>query len=177
LSQRLVRLEYRPSIYFEGLDAQNGLTMFSDITSLDLMQGADVCPAGYVLVLDHPNATTSPAVCTLCRPGTYSINPLAFAPDAKIATPACLSCPAGGDCTKGGADVTFAVGGWRDDGTLYVLESCPPGYQLVNSSSGTSSGTFSNILQQCKACRPGQYIMNPNRDNCENCPPGPKRLK
>jgi hypothetical protein len=47
-----------------------------------------------------------------------------------------------------------------------------PGHQLINSTEGTSKGIFSQVLQNCKPCLPGQYIINPNTDVCVQCPQG-----
>ncbi len=46
------------------------------------------------------------------------------------------------------------------------------GYQLVNSTEGTSSGVFSSESQQCIACPFGKYIVRPNNDVCTKCPKG-----
>ena len=144
--------------------------MQSEVMLLNLQQGDSVCPQGYILVLDQNGATNGSAACSFCKPGTYSINPLA---GPTTGTPACFVCPAGGDCTKGGADVQFNKNGsWAVMRGEYVLTSCPAGYQLINSTAGTSKGVFSSTLQQCRACLPGQYIVNPNTDECQQCPPG-----
>ena len=42
----------------------------------------------------------------------------------------------------------------------------------MNSTEGTSSGTFSAESQQCKACPVGKYIVDPNSDTCNTCPKG-----
>ena len=115
----------------------------------------------------------SPAVCTFCKEGTYSLSPLASAPGASTLAPACLTCPAGLDC-YGGADVKQKVikSTWLAVNGVLHLISCPPGTQLINSTSGTSRGVFSSDVQQCRACAPGQYIIDPDADECQQCPPG-----
>ena len=134
-----------------------------------------MCPAGYVLNLQQAvSAGAAPAVCTLCKQGTYSLQPLASVLGASGAAPACIGCPAGADCANGGADVLLTVGSWIDVDGVYVLRSCPAGHQLINSTSGSSRGVFSNSLQECRACVAGQYIIDPNHDQCQPCPPGPR---
>ncbi len=61
---------------------------------------------------------------------------------------------------------------WIASGGIYRLIRCPRGHQLVNSTDGTSKGEFSQVLQRCKPCLPGQYIIDPNIDVCEDCPVG-----
>jgi hypothetical protein len=46
------------------------------------------------------------------------------------------------------------------------------GFQLINSTEGTSSGTFAPESQQCFACPSGKYIVDPNSDSCTTCPKG-----
>ena len=157
--------------YLNGSDSQAGSLMTSSLMPLDLEQGQNVCPAGYILVLSQDELNEVAAVCQLCKPGTYSLRPLAHMPGSAL-TPSCINCPAGGICTKGGDDVQFEVGTWAEIEGIYVLTSCPEGFELINSTAGTSKGYFSNDAQECKACLPEQYILNPNADTCQNCPPG-----
>ena len=171
LEQNLVTLN-QIYFYLAGSDSQAALSMTSDVMPLNLQQGLKVCPAGYILVLNQPSATEGPGVCEFCKPGTYSLNPLAHMIGSLSDAPGCINCPAAGICTAGGSQVQFKVGFWTAVDGVYVLTSCPSGYQLVNSTSGTSKGTFSNDLQDCKACQIGQYIINPNTDTCQPCPSG-----
>lgn len=164
-------------IAVEGSDSQTGLSMRSTFIPVlfgkDRWTDSDVCPSGYILEVDQPfGSENGTATCTFCKSGTYSTNPLAWAPDSPSANPACITCPAGGDCRDGGSFVNFQVGEWLIVGGVYLLQRCPAGYQLVNSSSGSSSGVFSNALQQCQKCLPGKYIINPNHDQCRICPAG-----
>ncbi len=61
---------------------------------------------------------------------------------------------------------------WIASGGIYRLLRCPRGHQLVNATDGTSKGEFSHASQHCKQCLPGQYIIDPNTDICEDCPIG-----
>jgi hypothetical protein len=82
-------------------------------------------------------------------------------------------CRAGGDCLKGGADVSFAPGSgtWNVSNGMYVLTSCPAGHQLINSTSSTSYGEFNQAKQQCKPCTATQYIVD-QLEQCQSCPTG-----
>lgn len=149
--------------------------MRSELLPVDMQQGVDVCPPGYVLMIEKEAAVNSPAVCTFCKQGTYSIDPLVHAPGASADSPACVNCPLGLDC-NGGAEVhpkeEARESTWLPVDGVYHLISCPPGSQLINSTSGTSRGIFSSDLQECRACAQGQYIIDPNTDECQQCPPG-----
>ena len=82
----------------------------------------------------------------------------------------------GADCPDGRSFIpTVKDSVWKPRGGLYVLVNCPPGYQLLNSTQGTSHGMFSPDIQQCRPCPAGQYIINPNTDECQDCPPGKNR--
>ena len=160
------------SLTSQVVDAESGLKMNSGLVPVRVQQGAHVCPPGYILVPDQQGAVNGMAVCTLCKPGTYSVNPLAHLPGFSIDSLSCFSCPVGCDCTEGGADIRCTPGLWDVIDGIYKVVGCPAGYQLINSSSGTSQGIFSSDLQQCKACLPGQYIINPDIDICQECPAG-----
>ena len=91
------------------------------------------------------------------------------ASDGKDAT----TCPTGLVCEDGECSIppactdgTLIVGSWTDDDGdgQYDLVACPAGYQKQIASFDT---------QQCHAClSPAQYIIDPNNDICQNCPPG-----
>ena len=49
----------------------------------------------------------------------------------------------------------------------FVLKSCPPGHQLINS----AAGVFNPTLQQCSACGATKYIIDRNMP-CMDCPRG-----
>jgi hypothetical protein len=169
-----IDLEYsRMLLSIEGIDAESnsGLAMRSELVPVNMQQGADMCPIGSILALDQGCEVNCSAACSPCKPGTYSVDPLA--PGSIFAAPACIGCPAGAKCLLGGADVRFNEGEtWLVVDGVYKLEGCPAGSQLINSTAGTSRGTFSNSLQQCRACLVGEYIINPQTDSCQQCPPG-----
>ena len=151
----------------EGIDAEFGGIMNSSLVALNVQDGASVCPEGYILQLEEVSIANVPAICTFCKAGTYSVSPLAHLPGAVPETPTCLNCPVGGDCNKGGADVEFRLGTWTVVDGIYILKSCPPGYQLLNSTSGTSQETFSYDVQQC-TCLPGYELLLDQ--TCSVCP-------
>ena len=157
-----------------GQDLELGVQMESGWVPIPVQQGVGVCPRGYILVPDQDGEVNGSAMCTLCRPGFYSLSPLAQSElsGSSINSPSCLSCPAGCKCAFGGADIHCEPGEWKAVDGVFRLTSCPAGSQLINSTTGTSQGPFSNNLQQCKACLPGQYIINPDTDTCQDCPPG-----
>jgi len=157
----------------EGSDSQTGNTMRSNLIRVEFLNGISICPSGYILELDLlPTFANGTATCSFCKTGTYSINPLANAPDTSNSGPACIPCPAGGDCSQGGSVVHFEVGDWLAVDGIFYLQSCPRGSQLINSSTGGSVGLFSNVLQQCRQCPSGKYIINPNMDECQGCSAG-----
>jgi serine/threonine protein kinase len=158
-------------LFLKGADSQAAALMISELVPLNLQQGINVCPAGYIPVLGQHDASKGPAVCQLCKAGTYSLSPLAHMSGSSPA-PNCINCPVAGICTEGGTDAQFEVGTWAVVGGIYVLTSCPEGFELINSTAGTSKGEFSNDAQQCRACLSQQYILDPNRDTCQTCPPG-----
>ena len=166
----LTSLESTPLLYFKGIDSQTMRGMHSEVLTLPLSSGKAVCPPGYVLSLSEDNEANAFAACTFCKPGTYSLDPLAPAPGSHSKSPACFNCPAGGNCLNGGDHVNFSVGVWVVSNAMYILRSCPQGHQLVNSS--TNSKVFSHDLQECSACPLGQYIVSPNSGTCQNCPKG-----
>ena len=169
----LTSLESTPLLYFKGIDSQTMRVMHSEVFSLPLSSGKAVCPPGYVLSQNEDEANGF-AVCTFCKPGTYSLDPLAPAPGSRSKAPSCFNCPAGGNCLDGGNHVNFSVGVWVVSNAMYILRSCPQGHQLVNSS--TNLKVFSHDLQECLACPSGQYIVSPNSGTCQNCPKGAVRL-
>ena len=174
-NERYTRMtQSRFDLYFNGDDRQTGEKMLSSSFPIFFGNGADVCPIGSILSFEQYLGTgnQSELTCSFCESGTYSINPLAFGADSSGSAPTCISCPAGGDCRQGGETVNFEVGTWNVKNGAYILESCPGGYQLTNSTDGSSHGVFSNILQQCRKCSVGKYIINPNYDECQSCPAG-----
>ena len=172
VSEGKAALQSEPDIYFQGLESETCAYMRSPTTSLSTSSGPDVCPPGYVLWVDSKTTSSGHGSCSFCEPGTYSLHPLSKDPSSALDTPSCITCPAGGNCELGGSHIKFLVGMWEIRNGIYVLLSCPPGHQLINSTDGTSSGTFSYAEQQCRPCLPGQYILDPNHDSCVDCPAG-----
>ena len=158
-------------VQIEGSDSQTGRMMLSSKMLLALGDKHGICPSGYILEM-YLGLWNGEAACSFCLSGTYSIDPLVSSPDSYNPTPSCIGCPAGGDCSQGGSIVQFQVGKWGILNGIYILQSCPAGYQLINSSSGGSAGLFSNELQQCRKCPMGKYIINSNTDECQSCPAG-----
>ena len=156
----------------EGVDSESGVTMNSGQISVEVQQGYEMCPPGFILVPDQQGAVNGPAVCTFCKSGTYSVSPLANLPGSSIEFPSCLTCPVGCNCAAGGADIQCEVGTWKAIDGIYILSGCPEGFQLINSTAGTAKGLFSNVLQQCRSCLRGQYIIDPDSDVCQDCPAG-----
>ena len=169
--ENVVSLDRKIVLSIEGQDTKSGQEMRSMIP-VDLQQGSDMCPRGFILVPDAQSVVNVPAVCEGCKPGTYSISPLAHLSGSLI--PSCLKCPAGCDCIEGGANIKCGPSSatWKVINGVYTLINCPAGYQLINSTTQTSMGTFSYDQQQCRECLVGQYIINPDIDSCQNCPPG-----
>jgi hypothetical protein len=142
-------------LYFKGTDLTTGVVMETDPQQVHLaVQNETVCAPGSVLSLDPTGdlANTFPraGACKACRSGTYSLDALA-SPSGTGQDPDCFNCPAGGDCRAGGNIVKFDKGNWTQVGGMYVLQSCPQGYKVVNSSSD-SNGVFVHDSQTCQVC-------------------------
>ena len=125
-----------------------GSKISSALLPIVFATGADVCPAGYILVLDSATAASSatvsaPGGCVICPPGTYSLNSLA---DGSVnpSRPGCLNCLPNATC-PGGFRVLLGMGTWVADVEMgiYLLKSCPAGHELVN----TIGGVFSHDVQ------------------------------
>ena len=172
VSEGKAALEGEPTVYFQGLESDTCTYMRSPVLSLATASGPRVCPPGYILWVDSKSASIGHGSCRFCEPGTYSNQPLSKDPSSPLDTPSCITCPVGGNCDLGGSHITFSVGMWELRNGIYILLSCLPGYQLINSTNGNSSGTFSYVEQQCRPCHPGQYILDPNHDSCTDCPAG-----
>uniref|UniRef100_A0A7S0LWG4 Uncharacterized protein n=1 Tax=Cryptomonas curvata TaxID=233186 RepID=A0A7S0LWG4_9CRYP len=165
LERNLTQLVSEPYVYLQGDDAQTAsgimIAMHSQVLRVTVRNGDTVCPKGSILSLDQEGGMNGPGVCTACKAGTYSLNPLAGIPGSSRSAPACLNCPAGGNCIRGGNSVEFQVGGWAVfESKYFVLNSCPAGYQLINSSDGTSWGIFDHDMQECKPCKENEYLVD-----------------
>ena len=168
---QVARIQSKVQIIIQGSDVQSGVLMTSSIIPISFQEGTFVCPPGYILSVDRQDGINSTGTCTYCQTGTYSINPLASSTLFVSTTPTCIDCPAGGDCNRGGAAVFFSIGTWVAARGVYHLVNCPPGYELINSTSGNARGIFSYSEQQCRACLGSQYIIE-STDVCQDCPPG-----
>ena len=161
-------------VYFSGMDSEAVLNRMMHSTTIPVAfaNGSDVCPVGYILDLDkvvHAGSDGSRSgTCTFCKPGTYSISPLKGA--ILNQDPSCLNCPIGGKCVLGGSNVTFAIGNWIAFFGLYLLVSCPRGFQLENK----VDGSFSQDNQRCIMCNNNEYILNSTSSDykCMKCPMG-----
>ncbi len=116
---------------------------------------------------------SSPSACT-CDADYYSAA-------TSLAAGACMTCPKGAlcpdrscalhskasllNCPVAGA----VVGTWTLNTAIgtYELTGCPPGYSTMS-----SAKTGLADLQECRACTHGQYILRPDEDYCQTCPPG-----
>ncbi len=168
--ERITTMVSRPHILFDGIDVDTARSMQSGVFAIQMSFSTNVCPLGYILELDTATANGS-AGCTQCKPGSYSVNPLAPSPySADLQRPSCLNCPVGGNCAKGGAEVVFDVGNWTVENGIYILLDCPRGYQLVNTTSELQNGPFSPDAQQCKACSSSEYKIHSRKGSCQQCP-------
>eukprot|EP00961_Rhodomonas_salina_P003389 46924-Rhodomonas_salina.1 len=151
------------------------LNTYNDVEGATTPAQCQACPARS---LTATQGATSAQEC-LCSPRTYL-----SLPPSSPGTRICTLCPAGGRCLDGScafgrADGACASSGvppgvWARDPVTdqLILKSCPAGHSLINSTEGTSSGTFNHDLQQCRPCSTTQYILDPNRHQCQKCPAG-----
>ena len=132
------------------------------------------CPSGYTLVSTAKAGSPDLQQCKLCSVGEYIVDP---------AKDDCQPCPKGATCPDLSCALTngpsFAcsygesiLGSWVVFDSTYILINCPSGTSLLNSTVGTSRGTFSAQIQQCRPCPSDTYIIDPNHDECQPCPPG-----
>jgi hypothetical protein len=157
-------------VYVEGVDVITKLNMISKANIIPLSSCNDICPKGHILQLEQAGTKGTPGSCTRCSAGAYTLSPLVGSATSSD-TPSCLKCPAGADCSAGGDQVTFALGSWSNMKGIYYLNACPLGHQLINSTTGTSYGLFSHDNQQCRPCKPNQYIID-QMQTCQTCPTG-----
>ena len=108
------------------------------------------CPKGHALVSSRDGVSFSQGAqrCDACSKDQYIINT-----NSSLFT--CQACPAGAECD--GSDLKPKIPGsmWFVSNLTdqYVLESCPPGYEIQN----TVGGIFSFAVQQCQIC-PARYF-------------------
>ncbi len=111
------------------------------------------CPPGNALVSSFKgggNGAFSQEAqrCMQCSADEYILNT-----NNSLVT--CQPCPVGATCD--GSNLRSKVPGsvWeaKNITSQYILVSCPPGYELVN----TAGGVFSFTAQQCSLCPPRSY--------------------
>ena len=90
----------------------------------------------------------------------------------------CQTCPKGavcadGECALRNSDISCTtgndvVGEWLLDASKrYLVAACPAGY-----SKRTAEEQGSDDLQECFKCDTAKYILRPDLDDCQDCPPG-----
>ncbi len=104
-------------------------------------------------------------------------------PGTPAETLSCQTCPKGavcggdGECALRNAGANFTctdgtssiVGTWILDSSTgqYKLTSCPAGYEMKTTAESSAD------LQECFKCpSPSTYILRPDVDECQVCPPG-----
>ena len=72
---------------------------------------------------------------------------------------ACNNCPVGAVCDGNDLQGLVAHSVWIADNVTgqFLLESCPPGFELINTDSST--GRFSSDSQECRLCPSGYYCL------------------
>ena len=151
VSSGLTALVRQPYLYVAGADAFNdteGTLMQTDVMQVHIAQGnQQACPTGFVLTLTNDSAVGGrPGECVQCKPGFYSLSPLAGPTDLE---PGCLQCPVGANCMAGGAVVTA-------DASWWLME------EEEESSSGArrTEGTRNKKFQPYKCPVPGDCQEN-----------------
>ena len=152
----VARVQAQPRIFVQSFDTQTGETIKSDVISINMEEGSNVCPQGYVLDLDFNQV--GPGVCKLCRTDTYSVYPLT----SSQGSPSCMICPAGAVCPDGSCvfhhnlSSRICLGGYRivgdwmvdDSSKQLTLRGCPAGYYAS--------------AQQCEICPAAFYCTGGN---------------
>ena len=159
----------QPFLYLEGKDVTTQDTMRSTVIPI-VLSSLQACALGSVLSLDAGSTFPRAGACTVCKPGSYSLDPLA-SPSGIGADPACFNCPAGGDCTAGGNTVEFGLGNWSRTPPMFLLTSCPIGHKVVNTSSADNT-LFSHDRQMCEVCGKGEECTAEACVSCSPCAPG-----
>jgi hypothetical protein len=119
------------------------------------------CPKGHALVASSDGISFSQEAqrCSPCGGNQYITN-------TNSSITSCQPCPAGAECD--GSDLKGKVqkSVWMVSNQTgqYILVSCPPGYDLLN----TAGGIFSYAAQQCTICPTKFYCPGaaPNRLPC-----------
>ena len=172
-NNHIADLQHDAYVYFQGIDSATMQSMITPAFKFSLHSGVSkVCPPGYVLSMMETSARGGrPGSCTFCKPGTYSVQPLASAPSSSSKDPECFSCPAGGGCLQGGDKVSFDKGNWSIQDGMYILTSCPTGHKVVNTSSADDT-FFSHDRQMCEVCGKGEECTTEACVSCSKCAPG-----
>ena len=115
---------------------------------------ADACQCGDRFYLTSAGATGSALSCATCPSGAVC----PFSGFCALRTPD-LNCTSNSGPIPG----TWVLSTSGEDAGKYRLIGCPAGYQTQNASHDTA---------KCHPCLETQYIINPDKDACERCPPG-----
>jgi len=125
----------------------------ADTGGLDGQTSPDACQCGERFYLAGSGAENAALTCANCPSGaTCAIGFCALRTSKQ-------TCPGSSDPIPG----TWVRSTSGEDAGKYELLSCPPGHQKQ---------TASHDTQKCHPCLESQYIINPDEDSCEKCPPG-----
>jgi hypothetical protein len=122
------------------------------------------CPPGHMLVNSVGGVFSQSAqTCSPCQRTEYIL-------DTNSSRFHCQPCPTGAVCN--GESLTGTVPGsvwWPDMASgQYILQSCPPGYEIANTESG---GSFLAVNQQCSPC-PVSFYCTGGSAARNACPAG-----
>ena len=128
------------------------------------------CPAGYTLVSVSRAGSEDLQECKACiSPSQYILQP----------EDDCQTCPPGLMC-DGGSVVIPVINGsvWNRNGSIYILISCPLGYQILASNPasqicvacGKGAECTVGPCSVCSACPLGFYKSEVSTSPCQPCP-------
>ena len=100
--------------------------------------------------------------CIQCSTSEYIL-------DTNNSLVSCQPCPVGATCDGPALQGKVPGSVWEAENVTskYILVSCPPGYELIN----TDGGVFSFIAQQCSLCPPRFYCAGAASGK-QSCPRG-----